>query len=442
MIEDPLKLSQGIGISPNNPLTSPVGSPSTDLIIFNTPLSSTNAAEQPPVTEAPFLLTANFSQTASTSFDPITGMTRDQPLIGLFSQNEVTPSPLSPSFETLEAEITQQQTSTVSEPVEVDNPPHLNQLTPEILERFRSEAIARWTSAGITPGEQGILQEVQLAIADLPSLKLGLTTGNVITLDQDAAGIGWFIDPTPDDDSEFNPIENSPGQGKVDLLTAIAHEMGHVLGLSHVDYGTSVMSATLPIGVRRLPTWSDIHFTDEISPESAELNLDTNSSNIVYWVGGSGYWDDLSHWSTGKLPGATDEVVIDVPQEVMITFRQGSTSIAKLTIQEDLVISGGSLTILGEGAINNDFVLNSGTLNTTGTVTLKGQNNKLYAGVLSGPGIVNVAAEATLNITNGSYKYLRNKITLNNQGTITWDGDNYYIEADDRSTGEVINNQG
>ncbi|MDZ8264642.1 cadherin domain-containing protein [Nostoc sp. ChiQUE01b] len=289
-----------------------------------------------------------------------------------------------------------------------------------------------------------------------------MNDGNIITLDQDAAGIGWFIDPTPEDDSEFNPIENSPGEGKVDLLTAIAHEMGHVLGLSHVDYGTSLMSATLPIGVRRLPTWSDIHFTDEISPKSAELNLDTNSSSIVYWVGGSGYWDDLNNWSTGKLPGATDEVVIDVPQEVIITFREGLTStIAKLTIQEDLVISGGSLTILGEGAINNDFILNNGTLNTTGTVivnndfilnrrilnttgtvTLKGQNNQWYAGTLSGSGIVNIAAEATLNINNGDYKRLRNKITLNNQGTVNWNADNYYMEADSTSTGEVINNEG
>ncbi|MDZ8264627.1 hypothetical protein [Nostoc sp. ChiQUE01b] len=175
VIEDPFKLSQGIGISPNNSSTSTVGSPSTDLIIFNTPLSSTTFAQQPPVTEAAFLLTANFSETTSSGFDPITGMTGDQPLIGLSTQDEVVNvSPLSPSFETLQAEITQQQTSTPSEPVEPNNLPHLNQLTPEILERFRTEAIARWTNAGITPGEQGILQEVQLAIADLPSLKLGL----------------------------------------------------------------------------------------------------------------------------------------------------------------------------------------------------------------------------------------------------------------------------
>ncbi|MCC5615425.1 matrixin family metalloprotease, partial [Nostoc sp. CHAB 5836] len=407
-IEDPLKLSQGIGIYPNNSPNVLVGSPSTDLLIIDNSLSSTSFGEQPFTNTVTLLFKPNSSNTSTTSFDLLTGTTSDDPLVGFWSQEEVPQSLLSISPKTEQSDIRKQPDQllgTINVPNDTKNRQSLKQLTPEILERFRSEAIARWASVGITPGEQGILKEVQLAIADLPSLKLGLTNGNVITLDQDAAGIGWFIDPTPDDDSEFNPIENSPGEGKVDLLTAIAHEMGHVLGLSHVDYGTSVMSATLPIGVRRLPTWEDIHFTDETSPELAELNLDTNSSSIVYWVGGSGYWDDLTHWSTGRLPGATDEVVIDVPQEVMITFRQGSTSIAKLTIEEDLVISGGSLTILGEGAINNDLILNSGALNTTGTVTLKGQNNQWYTGVISGPGIVNIAAEATLNINDGgNYK--------------------------------------
>ncbi|MBN3910296.1 MAG: hypothetical protein HWQ35_28260 [Nostoc sp. NMS1] len=163
-----MKLSQGIGITSNNPSISPVGSPSTDLFTINTSLSLTAFAEQSSVALVPLSLTPNLSDTTNTSFDLITGVTGDALLIGLLSKNEATPSLLSLSLKTAEAEITQQQTSTISEPIEVDNPPHFNQLTLEILERFRTEAIARWASAGITPREQGILKEVQLAIADLP----------------------------------------------------------------------------------------------------------------------------------------------------------------------------------------------------------------------------------------------------------------------------------
>ncbi|WDD36491.1 CARDB domain-containing protein (plasmid) [Nostoc sp. UHCC 0926] len=447
VIEDPFKLSQGIGISSNHPSTSPVGLTSPKIVISDISLSATSFVEQPlTVVGDANSLKPNSTDILTTSFDPLTGAIANHPIVGFLSKDETQASLTRADFKATQSDISQ-QTSTINVSGKTNTHQRFDQLTPEILEIFRTEAIARWASVGITPGEQGILKEVQLAIADLPSLRLGLTQGNVITLDQDAAGIGWFIDLTPDDDSEFNPIENSPVETKIDLLSALVHEMGHVLGISHVDYGTSVMDATLPPGVRRFPTWEDIHSTHEISSESTESNFDTldtnvSSSNIVYWVGGSGFWDDLTHWSTGRLPGATDEVVIDVPQEVMITFRQGSTSIAKLTTQEDLVLTGGDLTILGEGAINNDFILNSGRLNTTGVVTLKGQNNQWLAGTLSGPGIVNIAAEATLNINNGYYKYLRNQITLNNQGTVNWNSDYYYIDGDHDSANEVINNQG
>jgi hypothetical protein len=102
------------------------------------------------------------------------------------------------------------------------------------------------------------LAGVNFKIANLSSGLLGETAGKTIWIDNDAAGYGWFVDSTPADDVEFSRLASSTtltaragsaADQRADLLTAVMHEMGHVLGFEHIADG--LMSATLPLGARR-----------------------------------------------------------------------------------------------------------------------------------------------------------------------------------------------
>ena len=134
-----------------------------------------------------------------------------------------------------------------------------------------SEAIARWTSAGLDASAIAKLTQAQFVISDLPGSYLGETEGNQIYIDSNAAGHGWFVDPTPASDAEFTASSSAKQLQAVDpraingmdLLTVVEHELGHELGLS--DLASSVndlMSRTLSAGVRRSPTEADAVFAD------------------------------------------------------------------------------------------------------------------------------------------------------------------------------------
>ena len=100
------------------------------------------------------------------------------------------------------------------------------------------QAIEYWAQQGADEGQLALLKETQVQISDLGGNELAAAdaAGNLVTIDDDAAGYGWSLGL-----GEVNPH-------KVDLLSAVTHEFGHVLGFDH-----EVMDADLAVGERELP---------------------------------------------------------------------------------------------------------------------------------------------------------------------------------------------
>ncbi len=175
------------------------------------------------------------------------------------------------------------------------------------------EAELRWAAAGANVKALG---SVQVVVGTLPGAELGESSAVVDTifLDSNAQGYGWFIDPTPGQDSEF-PLRvaateeratGGPAAGQMDLLTVIMHEMGHFLGhddLSPQAFPYDLMSADLAVGVRRLP-------------DSAVAAAASRSSNAQTQASGQGS-------AAAEQAQAKDAVLAALAQ------RQGGTTAGK-----------------------------------------------------------------------------------------------------------------
>jgi hypothetical protein len=144
--------------------------------------------------------------------------------------------------------------------------PGTSALMPSQLQPIVNEAIARWAAAGLSPASLDMLRQVQLVVTDLPNSYLGLAQGKQISIDTNAAGHGWFVDATPKQDEEFVATTSASQQkaidpravDRIDLLTVVEHELGHMAGLGDLDpLANDLMSGSLATGLRRTPQWAD-----------------------------------------------------------------------------------------------------------------------------------------------------------------------------------------
>ncbi|MDO4584389.1 MAG: hypothetical protein Q4D62_09835 [Planctomycetia bacterium] len=119
----------------------------------------------------------------------------------------------------------------------------LDTLSEVVIERATTEF-------GITVPAQ-VLETVTFRVADLGGNVLATQIGNVLWIDQTAAGCGWYLDATPYDDTD------DVFDGQVDLLSVLFHEWGHLAGEEHSEENDDWMGESIAPGVRRLPDVMD-----------------------------------------------------------------------------------------------------------------------------------------------------------------------------------------
>jgi uncharacterized repeat protein (TIGR01451 family) len=108
-------------------------------------------------------------------------------------------------------------------------------LTDAALAKVVDAAIDYWAKQGVDYADLQRLLKTDVRIEDLGGNTLAETTGVVVRIDDDAAGYGWS-DSLDEVDAD-----------QLDLLSAVTHEFGHVLGYDH-----SLMDADLAVGEREL----------------------------------------------------------------------------------------------------------------------------------------------------------------------------------------------
>jgi large repetitive protein len=98
-------------------------------------------------------------------------------------------------------------------------------------------------------------------LADPPTGCLYRAVGNTMVINRNQTGYGWFVDSTPTTNGEFAAVQGSQqlnavspdAMNRMDLLTVVEHELGHVARLDDLAADqTSLMGGYLAAGRRRL----------------------------------------------------------------------------------------------------------------------------------------------------------------------------------------------
>jgi hypothetical protein len=156
-----------------------------------------------------------------------------------------------------------------------------------------------------------------------------------------------------------------------------------------------------------------------------EVTFNATAQGGVVWVSPSdGNWSDPANWSTGKIPGPSDAVIISINDDVFVNLDVDAT-IAGLFMESQtgsatLVIGNNSLTLNGPGTLadGGEIQLSGATLGGSGPLTVEGRF-EWTGGTIATTAGLNVAASGFMWMQGGA-KFLRGGCAIRNFGQLLW----------------------
>ena len=136
-------------------------------------------------------------------------------------------------------------------------------LKPDELKVVAGAAIDRYQLAGASSDELDLLTSLSFAIVDLPGSRLGETVAGTVIVDINAAGHGWFVDASPEDDREFDvpmlATVSTAAHDRIDLVTVVLHDLKHALSFGHSSQAVDLMHEALELGKRKRIDYDEPH---------------------------------------------------------------------------------------------------------------------------------------------------------------------------------------
>jgi hypothetical protein len=145
----------------------------------------------------------------------------------------------------------------------------------------------------------------------------------------------------------------------------------------------------------------------------------------AWWLDGSGTWGTLANWTNQAVPVATDDVVLDRASGAYTITNNATATLASLLSSENLLFSGGSLTVNGATTLNGNTEVTYGVLNMNGGAINNGilsGINQVTVSTLTNNGII-APGSATIGDPTNTFTITGN-LVMGAGGAINLDLDN------------------